>query len=193
MKKWKTIAITVMTTSALVTAGALTYSYLQPSHYEGDTFTTSTGASSSNTSTSTNDSSSDTNAVYTESNSTEDLNYQSLFITIGITGSTADTYNYCRGFYYIAPTQNLAQTISVVQLDDNHNVVDEVTVYGEAGETNLNNLSRNEAELNSQSVITNAEDFVTWLRQQAPDGTTTNGLQSNYNYWVKNCKYKYKQ
>lgn len=191
MKTWKTIALTVMSTSALVTGGALTYSYLQPAQYKGDTFTnvssstSSTSSSSSNTSTSTNNSNTDTNSVYTESNQTEVLNYQSLYYVIGMNGTSSDTYNYCRGFYYIAPTQNLPQTIRVVQLDDNHNIVDEVIVYGEIKEENANNLTPNKARANSQSAITNAENFVTWLREQAPSGTTSNGLQSNYDYWLK--------
>ena len=77
METWKTIALTVMTTSALVTGGALTYSYSQPSHYEGDTFTnvstttSSTSISSSNTSTLTTDNATNTNPVYTESNPNE--------------------------------------------------------------------------------------------------------------------------
>ena len=79
MKKWKVIAITIITTSTLITGTALTYSYLQPSHYEGDTFTnvstttTSTSVSSSNTSTSTNDSSTDTGTIYSEPNNTEQI------------------------------------------------------------------------------------------------------------------------
>lgn len=79
MKTWKTIALTVITTSALVTAGALTYSYSQPSHYQGDTFTnvstttSSTSSSSSNTSTSINDNTTNTNPIYTESNSSEQV------------------------------------------------------------------------------------------------------------------------
>lgn len=79
MKTWKTIALSVITTSALATGGALTYSYLQPSHYEGDTFTnvstttSSTSVSSSNTSTSTNDSTTNTNPTYTESNPSQQL------------------------------------------------------------------------------------------------------------------------
>ena len=83
MKTWKTIALSVITTSTLVTGGALTYSYLQPSHYEGDTFTnvstttSSTSVSSSNAPTSTNDSNSNTNPVYTESNSPEQVEQNS--------------------------------------------------------------------------------------------------------------------
>ena len=79
MKTWKTIALSVITTSTLVTCGALTYSYLQPSHYKGDTFTnvktsissTSSSSSSSSQSESSYDSSTNTNSVYTESNSTQ--------------------------------------------------------------------------------------------------------------------------
>ena len=83
MKTWKTIALSVITTSALVTGGALTYSYLQPSHYEGDTFTnakttissTTTSSSSTNSSETveTSDSNTNTNPVYTESNSSEQV------------------------------------------------------------------------------------------------------------------------
>lgn len=83
MKAWKTIALTVITTSALATGGALTYSYLQPLHYKGDTFTnaktpissttSSTSSSSSNSSTSTTDCTTNTNPVYTESNTPEQV------------------------------------------------------------------------------------------------------------------------
>ena len=83
MKTWKVIVITIITTASLITAGALTYSYLQPSHYKGDTFTnaktsvssTTTSSSSSNSSESieTSNSTTNTNPVYTESNSTEQL------------------------------------------------------------------------------------------------------------------------
>lgn len=82
MKTWKTIALSVITTSALVTGGALTYSHLQPTHYEGNTFTnektissttSSTSSSSSNSSTSIKDTNTNTNSVYTESNSSEQL------------------------------------------------------------------------------------------------------------------------
>lgn len=201
MKTWKTIALSVITTSTLVTGAALTYSYLQPSHYQGDTFKNEQSTSISNVSTNNSvcDNSSTTESSnsstysstnYTESNSNEVLNYQSLYYTIGNTNSSADTYNYCRGFYYIAPTANLQQSIKVVQINDNHNVTDQVIVYGEAG-TDYNNLSQNQLTLNMNSAIENAENFVTWLREQAPSGTTSNGLQSNYDYWVENCKYKY--
>lgn len=80
MKTWKTIALSVITTSALATGGALTYSHLQPSHYKGDKFTnaktsvsttSSTSSSSSSQSESTYDSDTNNYYVYTESNSPE--------------------------------------------------------------------------------------------------------------------------
>lgn len=84
MKTWKTIALSVITTSALVTAGALTYSYSQPTHYKGDTFTnaktsvssttSSTSSSSSSQSESTNNNNTNTNTIHTESNSAEVTN-----------------------------------------------------------------------------------------------------------------------
>ena len=82
MKTWKTIALSVITTSALVTAGALTYSYLQPSQYQGDVFKNEQSTSISNVSTNnsvrdnssateSNNSTSTSSSIYTESNSTE--------------------------------------------------------------------------------------------------------------------------
>lgn len=35
-----------------------------------------------------------------------------------------------------------------------------------------------------------ALQFLNWIRQTAPDGTTKNGLKSNFDYWVKNVKDK---
>lgn len=103
MKTWKTIALSVITTSALVTTGALTYSYLQPSQYEGDTFTnvSSSTSSSSNTSTSTNDSNTNTNPVYTESNQSQVTNdpYNLLNTYIDSTHKVVEYYN---GYYIVA-------------------------------------------------------------------------------------------
>lgn len=33
-----------------------------------------------------------------------------------------------------------------------------------------------------------AHAFLDWIRQTAPDGTTKNGLESNYKYWLENVK-----
>ncbi|WP_131814165.1 hypothetical protein [Streptococcus bovimastitidis] len=33
-----------------------------------------------------------------------------------------------------------------------------------------------------------AKEFLDWIRQTAPDGTTKNGLESNYKYWLENVK-----
>lgn len=82
MKTWKTIALSVITTSAIVTGGTLTYSYLQPSHYKGDVFNNEQSTSISNVSTNnsvrdnsspteSNNSTSTSSPIYTESNSTE--------------------------------------------------------------------------------------------------------------------------
>ena len=110
MKTWKTIALSVITTSTLVTGGALTYSYLQPSHYKGDTFTnaktpvsstsSSTSSSSSFQSESTNDSDTNNYYVYTESNSTEVTNdpYDILNTYIDSTHKVVEYYN---GYYIV--------------------------------------------------------------------------------------------
>ena len=108
MKTWKTIALSVITTSTLVTGGALTYSYLQPSHYEGNTFTnektisstTTSSISSSNESQPTNNSNTDTNSVYTESTSNEVSNdpYNLLNTYIDDVHKVVEYYN---GYYIV--------------------------------------------------------------------------------------------
>lgn len=110
MKTWKTIALSVMTTSALVTAGALTYSYSQPTHYKGDTFTNaktsvssttpSTSSSSSSQSESTNNNDTNTNTIHTESNQSQVSNdpYNLLNTYIDNTHKVIEYYN----GYYIA-------------------------------------------------------------------------------------------
>lgn len=106
MKTWKTITLSIITTSALVTTGALTYSHLQPSQYKGDTFTnvssstSSTSSSSSITSTSTNDSNTNTNPVYTESNQSQVTNdpYNLLNTFIDNMHKVVEYYN---GYYIV--------------------------------------------------------------------------------------------
>ena len=111
MKTWKTIALSVITTSALATGGALTYSHLQPAHYKGDTFTnaktpvssttSSTSSSSSSQSESTYDSDTNNYYVYTESNSTEVTNdpYNLLNTYIDDIHKVIEYYN---GYYIVA-------------------------------------------------------------------------------------------
>ena len=150
MKTWKTIALTVITTSALVTGGALTYSYLQPSQYEGDTFTngktsissttTSSSSSSSNSSTSSDDSNTDTNPVYTESNTTEQVAgsraYQPTFKVVCVspqnelysvehipTGdkTKAITYEQAESFYKYMEQIAYGKTSLSYTMDENYN------------------------------------------------------------------------
>lgn len=102
MKTWKTIAITVMTTSALITGGALTYSYLQPSHYQGDTFT-NTKTSTSTTTSSTSSTSSSSSTLPTLSNDSDtniyDDPYNLLNTYIDDTHKVVEYYN---GYYIVA-------------------------------------------------------------------------------------------
>lgn len=86
MKTWKTVALSVITTASLVTIGATTYNYLQPSHYEGDTFT-NVSTTTSNTSTST------STSVSSSTESVEDTNSSDLLEQRGGTcmGVTEDT------------------------------------------------------------------------------------------------------
>ena len=86
------------------------------------------------------------------------------------------------GFYILTPVQNHINYIEVIEIDMRTNDEYHVKVYGETDEI---------SDINYTSACSNAESFCNWLRQQAPDGHTTYGLQSNYDYWVENCKYKY--
>lgn len=198
MKTWKTVTISVITTASLVTAGATAYNYLHPSHYEGDTFT-NVSTSISNTSTSTSipsctesiegsDSSNNTDSVYTESSNTEQVKEE--YNTLWVYASTSKGYCDCEGnhinrsgFYILTPVQNHANYVEVIEIDMRTNDEYHVKVYGETDEI---------TDINYKSACSNAEQFCNFLREQAPDGHTTYGLQSNYDYWVNNCKNKYK-
>ena len=141
MKTWKTIALSVITTSALVTGGALTYSYLQPSHYKGDTFTnektissttTSSSVSSSNTTESTTNSNTNTNPVYTESTTNEQLE-QRGGTCLGQTPSNQETNN---NAYNQTPTltRDIVESYAgcnyqeaIIQLKNNYGITGAVT------------------------------------------------------------------
>lgn len=196
MKTWKTVAISVITTASLVTAGATAYNFLQPSHYEGDTFTnvstsisntsTSTSVSSSTESIEDTNSSTNTNSVYTESSNTELVTqYNTLWVYASASKGYCDRdgNNINRsGFYILTPVQNHTNYVEVIEIDMRNNDEYHVKVYGETDEI---------SDINYQSACDNAEQFCNWIREQAPDGHTSYGLKSNYDYWVKNCKYKY--
>lgn len=168
----------------------------QPTQYEGDTFTnvkttvssttTSTSVSSSSTSVEDSDSTTDTNSVYTESSDAEQLtDYTTLWVYASALNGYCDRDGNKinrSGFYILTPVQNHTNYVEVIEVDMRTNDEYHVKVYGEAQEIN---------DINYQSACANAEQFCNWLREQAPDGHTTYGLQSNYDYWVKNCKNKY--
>lgn len=66
-----------------------------------------------------------------------------------------------RDGFYIAPANN----ISIISQYTNMKETDRVTVEN-----------------------SDRDSFLQWIRQTAPDGTTKNGLKSNYIYWVENVK-----
>lgn len=183
MKTWKTVAISVITTASLVTAGAVTYNYLQPSNYEGDKFTNetivmpNTDNSSDESSSSVTEQSTDGDTEYSEP---EQVEYNSLYINNGPCGWKEISRT---GFYVYTPMQQTNQ-FHIVEITTDGDVLDEVVVHGEHPDSDI-------SDLNCASAKQNAENFVSWLREQAPSGHTQNALQSNYDYWVKNCKYKY--
>ncbi|QBX08111.1 hypothetical protein JavanS219_0016 [Streptococcus satellite phage Javan219] len=204
MKKWKTITTTALITSAVTIGGVCIYTSQQPAHYEGKTFKSSVSSSTTEESSSTTEESSSTTeessttVIETE---TQSIQYSCLQIfdrehcqnpsqqmADGVYYSI-DSVNYTMtavvgsGFYVLASPANCPEYIEVLELKDGV-AVDSVKVTGD-GNYNV------DPSLNKPWE--NAEVFCKWLRQQAPSGHTTNGLQSNYNYWVKNCKYKYKQ
>lgn len=201
MKTWKTISITALTTLGLIAGGSFVYTSNQPAHYEGKTFKSSVSSPSTEESSSTTEESS-TTVIETETETeTQSIQYSCLQIfdrehcqnpsqqmADGVYYSI-DSVNYTMtavvgsGFYVLASPANCPEYIEVLELKDGV-AVDSVKVTGD-GNYNV------DPSLNKPWE--NAEVFCKWLRQQAPSGHTTNGLQSNYNYWVKNCKYKYKQ
>lgn len=197
MKKWKTVAISVITTASLVTAGATAYNYLQPSHYEGDKFTnettvvSNTDNSSDESSSSVTEQSTDgsTNNVSCDTEYSEPEQVKEEYNTLWVYASASKGYcdregNHINrsGFYILTPVQNHTNYVEVIEIDMRTNDEYHVKVYGETDEI---------TDINYQSACSNAEQFCNWLREQAPDGHTTYGLQSNYDYWIKNCKNKY--
>lgn len=187
MKTWKTISITAL---GLIAGGSFVYTSNQPAHYEGKTFKSS--VSSSSTEETTEESSlPEMDAYGTETASAEDNSYEGLYINNGpgpynCIGDNAEPVSRY-GFYIMTPMQRTNQ-IMVIQCGASREkeVYDDmVIVHGENNDSDL-------SELNCDSAKQNAEAFCRWLRQQAPDGTTQNGLQSNYDYWCKNEKYKFK-
>lgn len=194
----KITKVTVFIELLALTLGiiALICLYLHPSHYKGDTFTnaktsvssttSSTSSSSSNTPESTHDSDTNNNTVHSESTNTEQVTeqYSTLWVYASAQKGYCDSYgnNINRsGFYILTPVQNHTNYVEVIEIDMRTNDEYHVKVYGETDEIN---------DINYQSACANAEAFCNWLREQAPDGHTTYGLNSNYDYWVKNCKYK---
>lgn len=117
MKTWKTVAISVITTASLITAGATTYNYLQPAKYEGDTFTnvqkpisdttTSTSVSSSAESIEASDSYTNTNTVYTESSNTQQVTSEDPY---NLLDTNINEYykviEYYHGYYIVSTPVN---------------------------------------------------------------------------------------
>ena len=194
MKTWKTISITALTTLGLIAGGSFVYTSNQPANYEGKTFKSSVSSSSTEETTTeeTTKTSSlpEMDAYGTETASTEDNSYEGLYINNGpgpynCVGDNAEPVSRY-GFYIMTPMQRTNQ-IMVIQCGasrEKGGYDDMVIVHGENNDSDL-------SELNCDSAKQNAEAFCRWLRQQAPDGTTQNGLQSNYDYWCKNEKYKF--
>ena len=185
MKTWKTISITALTTLGLIAGGSFVYTSNQPAHYEGKTFKSSVLSSTTEESS--------TTVSETE---TQPIQYSCLQIfdrehcqnpsqqmADGVYYSI-DSVNHTMtavvgsGFYVLASPANCPEYIEVLELKDGV-AVDSVKVTGD-GNYNVDPSLNNPWE--------NAEVFCKWLRQQAPDGTTQNGLQSNYDYWCKNEK-----
>ena len=185
MKTWQTVTVTALATLGLAGAGVFVYTSNQPAHYEGTTFKSSTSSSSSSSSSSL--STEESSSSYTEESSTNTVVVEKETKPLEKYTSTTAVYtnngyfDYSdnlitrQGFYILYYGKNGDYTknyYTVIQLTAENQNIDSVYVYGND---------------NSDAWV-NASDFVKWLRQQAPDGTTQNGLQANYNYWLKNVK-----
>lgn len=194
MKKWTKVTLTILSTLTISVASITTYKYLQPSHYEGETFNNeqSTTISYVSTNTSVYDSSSTTepsdSTVTTSTDNSEPDQYvvTEEYSTLWVYTSAQKRYcdrdgnNINRsGFYILTPVQNHTNYVEVIEIDMRTNDEYHVKVYGDTDEV---------TDINYQSACSNAEEFCNWLREQAPEGHTTHGLQSNYDYWLLNCK-----
>ena len=196
MKTFNKIAISIITTSALITAGSLSYSWYTQTHQEDASVTTvqtTTSTSEETTTTSTSEeTTSSTTSVETE---TQAIEYTCLQIfdrehTQNPSPQMADGVYYGidsidhtmvavrTGFYVLASPANCPEYVEVLELKDGV-AIDSVKVTGDG---NYN------ADTTLNTPTDNAEVFCKWLRQIAPSGTTQNGLQSNYNYWIENVK-----
>lgn len=182
MKKWKTVTITALSTLSLSVAGFGTYTYMQPNHYQGETFNNETTTTTTSNETTKTSSSYETT---TSSSSNETTNnyeqYNTMYLNNGPMGWKGINRT---GFYVVTPIQQ-TNNIDVVEITTEGEILDKVTIHGD-GDINDN------SELNSTSAVKNAEEFTIWLREQAPSGHTKSGLKSNYDYWNTNCKTKYK-
>lgn len=194
MKTWKTVTISVITTASLVTAGATAYNYLQPSHYEGETFTnvstsisntsTSTSVSSCTESIETSDSSTNTDSVYTESSNTEQVteDYTAFEVYDFIDKVTDLDGNLITksGFYVTHSHEGKFISADVIEYNAETNQKQCVTItidtslHQDSTSDHITSLTNAKAEL-----------FCKYMRNLCPDGKTTNGLQSNFNYWME--------
>lgn len=184
MKTWKTVTITTLITLSLSVAWFETYTYLQPSHYEGEQFTNETSSSTSYKNHPKTESTENTNnneQFYEDSKtSNEEIQYNTMYLDNGPMGWKGINRT---GFYVVTPMQQ-TNNIDVVEITTEGEILDKVTIHG-------NGYINDNSELNCSSALENAEEFTTWLREQVPSGHTKSGLNSNYNYWSSNCKYKY--
>lgn len=197
MKTWKTVTISVITTASIVTAGATAYNYLQPSHYEGDTFT-NVSTSISNTSTSTSitscnesiegsDSSTNTDSSNTEQ-VTED--YTAFEVNDYIDKVTDLDGNLITksGFYVTHSHEGKIISADVIEYNAETNQKQCVTI---TIDPSLHPDTTSDGFI--KLTNTKAELFCKYMRELCPDGKTTNGLQSNFNYWMEykqGCYYK---
>lgn len=194
MKTWKTVAINVITTASLVTAGATAYNYLQPLHYEGDKFTNETTVMS-NTDNSSDESSSSVTEQSTDSSTNNvyrDTEYsEPVQVTEDYTAF--EVYDYIdkvtdldgnlitkSGFYVTHSHEGKIISADVIEYDAETNQKQCVTMtidqslHPDSTSDRITSLTNTKAEL-----------FCKYMRELCPDGKTTNGLQSNFNYWME--------
>lgn len=171
MRKWQTIAVTALSTLTLSTAGFVTYNAMQPTHYEGATFTnekqeqstshsssaTSTSSSSDNQSSPSSTDTASTNPTYSEPAS--------------VAPQEPSTKTYYEGLTF--------RTGSIDMMTAEDGTKKEMT-YIYCNQT---------GDMTKNIPYEDAQPFMAWL-YAITEGKhyMNNTMDSNYHYWLENVK-----
>lgn len=102
MKTLKTVTITALSTLSLSVVGFGTYTYLQPTHYQGETFNNETSSTSSSFCKCQKDETSKNNQEYNTETQTETVKQNDPYSLIGTqVGNSCTVVEYYNGYYIV--------------------------------------------------------------------------------------------